>query len=314
MSRPLPHIPVVDAHAHFFSPGFIGGYAALGKDRFPPGDAIGGLMRLMGWEMNYADPVELGRRWVDEMDTRGIRRMLLITSWLWDEEATAKAVRAFPDRLAGYAMIDPTQPVAETRTRLAVESLGLKGITLFPAMHGYHASEPCVYSVYKAATQTGIPVFVHFGMLKVGIRDRLGLVSKFDLRFSNPLDLFPVAKDFPDTTFILPHFGSGYFQEMLMVAAQCPNVCVDSSSSNSWIKLMPYPLTLRDVFAKTLDVIGPERILFGSDSTAFPKGWRQEIFEAQAEALESLGCSEEDMARIFGGNAMRVFKLATGEV
>ncbi|MBI4550768.1 MAG: amidohydrolase [Candidatus Latescibacteria bacterium] len=309
MPRPMSHIPIIDAHVHFFSPNFITGYATLGKARLPSDDPVGGLLRLMGWEMETADPVALGQRWVREMDARGIARMVLITSWLGDEEATTTAVRAFPDRLSGYVMINPTQPDAAERARRAIGELGLRGVTLFPAMHGFRASDQHVYSVYEAASAAGVPVFVHFGILKVGIRDKLGLVSKFDLRLSNPLDLLLVAKDFPATTFIIPHFGCGYFQEMLMVAAQCPNVCVDTSSSNSWVRLMPCPLTLKDVFAKTLDVLGPERVLFGSDSTAFPKGWRQEVFEAQVEALQALGRTEEDLTRIFGGNAARVLGI-----
>lgn len=308
--RLLPHIPVIDTHVHFFSPQFISSYAALGKERFPPDDSVGGLLRLMGWEMADTDPVNLGRRWVQEMDRWNIRRMALITSWLWDEDATSKAVKAFPDRLSGYVMINPTQPVAETRAHSALETFGLNGVTLFPSMHGYNASDPQVYPVYEIAAQAGVPVFIHFGILKVGIRDKLGLTSKFDLRFSNPLDLLPVAKDFPGIPFIVPHFGCGYFQELLMVASQCPNVYVDTSSSNSWIKLAPYPLTLKDVFSKTLDVLGPDRILFGSDSTAFPKGWRQEIFETQVAVLQELGRSEEDLSKIFGGNAARVFRMA----
>lgn len=309
MPCPLPDLPLIDAHVHFFSPNFIKNYAELGKANLPAGDPVRGLLALMGWDMGDTDPVALARRWVAEMDARGIARMMLITSWPGDEEATAQAVRAFPDRFGGYVMIDPVADGAAVRTARALTALGLHGVTLFPAMHGFRASDPQAYPVYEAAAGAGKPVFVHFGVLKVGIRDRLGLVSKFDLRLSNPLDLFPVAKDFPETTFIVPHFGCGYFQEMLMVAAQCPNVCVDSSSSNSWIHLMPYPLTLKDVFARTLDVLGPDRILFGSDSTAFPKGWRQEVFEAQAEALQALNRSEDDLRKMFGGNAKRVFKF-----
>lgn len=307
MARSLADIPVIDAHVHFFSPNFIKNYAESGKAKLTPGDPVSGLLQLMGWDMGDTDPVHLGRRWVEEMDARSISRMVLVTSWPGDEEATALAAQAYPDRLAGYVMINPTADGAANRTARAVTELGLRGVSLFPAMHGFHASDKQVYPIYESAA--GMPVFIHFGILKVGIRDKLGLVSKFDLRFSNPLDLLPVAKDFPDTTFIIPHFGCGYFQEMLMVASQCPNVCVDSSSSNAWVNLMPYPLTLKDVFVKTLDILGPDRILFGSDSTAFPKGWRQEVFETQAEILQSLNCADEDMKKIFGGNAARVFGI-----
>jgi predicted TIM-barrel fold metal-dependent hydrolase len=309
MSTLSPDLPITDAHVHFFSPNFIAGYAALGKNRFPPGDYTGGLLRLMGWDMWYTDPVELGRRWVEEMNKHGVARMMMITSWLWDEEATARAAHAFPDRMSGYVMIDPTQPIAEIRARVAVTDLGLKGITLFPAMHNFRASEPKAYTIYRVAAHAGVPVFIHFGLLKIAIREKLGLVSKFDLRLSNPLDLQIPAKDFPETPFIIPHFGGGFFQETLMLASQCPNVHVDTSSSNDWTKLMPYPLTLKDVFARTLDVLGPDRILFGSDSTAFPKGWRKDIFTTQAEIVDQLGCSEEEKRKIFGGNATRIFGL-----
>ena len=35
---------------------------------------------------------------------------------------------------------------------------------------------------------------------------------------------------------IIPHFGAGLFREALMVADLCPNVLLDTSSSNGWIK------------------------------------------------------------------------------
>ena len=34
----------------------------------------------------------------------------------------------------------------------------------------------------------------------------------------------------------LPHFGAGYFREALMLADLCPNVYLDTSSSNSWMR------------------------------------------------------------------------------
>ena len=308
MFRPLPEIPVTDAHVHFFSPNFIKNYADLGKEKLGSDDP-GALLDFMEWEMPVHDPLDLGRRWVAEMDEKGISRMVLVTSWPGDEEATAQVVAAFPDRFGGYVMVNPLQKNAGDRVKRAVTELGLQGISIFPAMMGFRASDDAVYPVYNAASQAGAPVFVHFGILKVGIRDKLGLISNFDLRNSNPLDLYPVAKKFHDTTFIIPHFGCGYFQEMLMVASQCPNVYVDSSSSNSWVNLMMYPLTLKDVYAKTLDILGPNRIMFGSDSTAFPKGWRHEVFDTQANLLQALGCSQDEMRLIFGENAERVFGL-----
>ena len=64
-----------------------------------------------------------------------------------------------------------------------------------------------------------------------------------------------------------------------MVADLCPNVLLDTSSSNGWIKYQP-GLTLADVFRQALAVVGPDRLLFGSDSSFFPRGWVKERLRA----------------------------------
>jgi predicted TIM-barrel fold metal-dependent hydrolase len=145
--------------------------------------------------------------------------------------------------------------------------------------------------------------------LKMGIRDKLGLPSKFDMRYSNPIDLHRVAKDFPATTFVVPHFGCGFLREALIVGDQCANVCVDTSSSNAWMTTMPIPLDLTQVFRATLRVFGPERILFGTDSTFLPRGWRRDIFDAQAQVLKAMGVPQPHAQLIFGENLSRVLRL-----
>jgi predicted TIM-barrel fold metal-dependent hydrolase len=91
-----------------------------------------------------------------------------------------------------------------------------------------------------------------------------------------------------------------------MLADLCPNVYLDTSSPNDWMKYQAGQLDLRQVFRHTLDVAGPHRLLFGSDSSFFPRGWQQGIFEAQATALYELGVSEEDAKAIFGENLLRI--------
>ncbi len=61
-----------------------------------------------------------------------------------------------------------------------------------------------------------------------------------------------------------------------MLADLCPDVSLDTSSTNHW---MSYEnLDLRAVYRRALDVVGAERLLFGSDSSFFPRGWNEEIF------------------------------------
>ncbi len=91
-----------------------------------------------------------------------------------------------------------------------------------------------------------------------------------------------------------------------MLGDLCGNVHLDTSSSNGWVKLMPHPLTVRDLFEKSLAVFGPSRLLFGTDSTVFPRGWRADVFREQTQILSDLKLSAADAAAILGGNLARL--------
>jgi hypothetical protein len=104
---------------------------------------------------------------------------------------------------------------------------------------------------------------------------------------------------------IIPHFGAGLLREALMLADLCPNVWLDTSSSNSWMKFVG--LTLADVFRRALAVVGPDRLLFGSDSSFFPRGWVRDVYDQQSAALNEIGVTEEAREKIFGANFDRLF-------
>jgi predicted TIM-barrel fold metal-dependent hydrolase len=105
---------------------------------------------------------------------------------------------------------------------------------------------------------------------------------------------------------IVPHFGGGFFREALMAAELCPSILFDTSSSNAWVKYVP-GLTLAEVYRRTLAVLGPDRLLFGTDSSYFPRGWRQVIYGAQRTVLDELGIEEPARRKIFVGNFDRLF-------
>jgi predicted TIM-barrel fold metal-dependent hydrolase len=111
---------------------------------------------------------------------------------------------------------------------------------------------------------------------------------------------------FPQVPFIIPHFGAGMFREALMAADTCPNIYLDTSSSNSWIGYIP-GLTLDAVFKAALAVAGPSRLLFGTDSSFFPRGWQKGVYDTQRQIVDRLGVSTADAAMIFGGNFDRLF-------
>jgi predicted TIM-barrel fold metal-dependent hydrolase len=308
MKTELGEIRVIDAHAHFFSQPFFMQFVEALRKKLPSDEPYRGLAERLGWELPTPDHAALAKRWAGEMDKHGLDRMVLIASLPGDEDSVLAATHVYPQRIIGYFMLDPTKPEAGERMRKALAG-GLRGVCLFPAMHHFHAWQDRCYPVYEAAQSAGAVVFIHFGILKIGVRDKLGLSSPFDMRFSNPIDLHRVAKDFPGATFVMPHFGCGFLREALIVGDQCPNVCVDTSSSNSWVNTMPTPLTLADVFRAALRVFGADRILFGTDSTFLPRGWRRDIFDTQMQVLKALEVTTEQARLIFGGNLARILKV-----
>jgi predicted TIM-barrel fold metal-dependent hydrolase len=295
---------VNDAHCHFFSEQF---FATLGRQR-PSGEAQApaDVVKILGWTPP-GSPEDLADRWISELDRHGVSRAALIASVPADESSVGRAVARHPSRVVGLFMLDPTAPDAAARAENALHESKLRGICLFPAMHRYALYDPRVEAILQvAARHPGVAVFVHCGALSIGVRKKLGLASRFDVRHGNPLDLHALAADHPTVPFIIPHFGAGLFREALLVADLCPNIYLDTSSSNRWIAYHP-GLTLDAVFRQSLEVIGPDRLLFGTDSSFFPRGWNRTIYDAQVSALDKAGVDEEGRARILGFNFDRLF-------
>lgn len=69
---------------------------------------------------------------------------------------------------------------------------------------------------------------------------------------------------------------------------------------------MPYPLTTKDLFQKYYETIGPDRILFGTDGSWFPRGFVSEYLDVQMRDCVGLGFSDEDIQKIFAGSIERV--------
>ena len=298
-------LPVRDAHAHLFTRRFFETMAGLA----PPG-RLGGPdpVAKLGEEMSLEIPAKRGdaaARWERELQERGVEAAVLMGSIPGETDEVAEAVEALSGHCIGYAMVDPTKPAAaESIARMREGSLC--GAAFFPAMHGYRISDEAIRSALDAVRDSGLVAFVHFGLLRLGLRDKLGAGCPFDLNNANPIDLHTVALRYPEVTFQIPHFGCGFFREVLLLGAQVSNVVLDTSSSNSWVKTQVPRITLEEVFDRALDVYGPKRILFGTDSSVFPRGWRRDIFEEQVGILKKLGMTAGEAADVLGGNLTRV--------
>jgi len=276
---------IADAHIHFFSPAF---FRSLAEQKKVP--EVGGLL---GWEVPETSEA-LADRWLAEMDANNVTQAMLIASIPGDAASVNVAVTRHPSRFGALCLVNPLMPAVVENVATEVPA----GVFLFPAMHRYSLHDDRARAVIAQAKI----VYVHCGVLSVGFRKKLGLPCPFDMRYSNPIDLHAVALEFPQVKFVIPHFGAGYFREALMVADLCPNVYLDTSSSNSWIRYQPGNMTLADAFRKALEVAGPGRILFGSDSSFFPRGWVTPVFEAQVKALNDAGASPETIQAVLAGN------------
>lgn len=299
--RPSPWgpLPVADAHVHFFSNRF---FEALVAQK--PGLTVDAAIAQLGWQKPPAEPEKLAAVWAAELDRSGVACAALIASAPGDEASVNAAARQCPGRFHTFAMVNP-------RTWKPEMGEGIQVACLFPAMHRYSIQDEAAGRVFEWAEAHRRAVFVHCGALSVGVRDRLGLASAFDMRYSNPIDVHGVALKHPEVPIIVPHFGAGYFREALKLADLCPNVYLDTSSSNRWMRYEEtYHLEarggLRQVFKRALDVAGPKRLLFGTDSSFFPRGWQQSVFEDQARALYEIGLSAADAKAVFGENLLRI--------
>ena len=295
-----------DAHCHFFSSRFL---ELLTRDLagFPTVDRAAVVARQLSWD----DPGSAeahADRWTAELDRHGVARAVLIARIPGDEESVALAVARHPSRFVGFFMFNPTVPEASQRLLQALTEHRMRGIALFPAMHHFRIDDARVDAVFEAASIHGAAIFVHCGVLSVGVRKKLGLPSSFDLRLGDPLAVARSASRFSGVPVIVPHFGAGLFREALMAADQCTNIHLDTSSSNGWMRYHPR-LTLDAVFIQALSVVGPDRLLFGTDSSFFPRGWQRPLYDAQIQALDAAGADDEAVARIMGGNFDRLFPM-----
>jgi predicted TIM-barrel fold metal-dependent hydrolase len=295
-----------DFHAHFFARPFFEALAAQSPQDGSPSQKLERVVEKTGIELPSNDIAAHTRRWVEELDRHGVSRMAAFASLPEEAAAVAEAAKLAPERLVPFTLVNPMAPDAPAKVERLISELGFRGVLMFPAMHHYSIDGPEARAVFEVLERHKAPAFVHCGLLVVKLRDVLGLPRVQDIQYANPLALIPAANAHPNIPFIIPHFGAGLFREALLAGAQCENVHVDTSSTNSWRRTQPGNPDLTSIFERVLDVFGPSRVIFGTDSNVFPAGWRAERLAEQREALGALSISESDSALIFGGNAARL--------
>lgn len=295
-------IPVIDAHAHYFNVNTMQNWLKRGRTMESFSNRTKSRTDMTSIELPD-ETWDTAQKWVNELDKYGIQRMgVMVGAEAYDE--FKETMKRFPDRFIGWANINPAEPEAAEKVDQAVTD-GFKGIKLYPSswkdLKVY--DEPC-YPVYEACKRNDLLVFLHFGITIGG---------QADLRNGNPIDIQVPSRDFPELNFIIAHFGAGWFREVLLMQYQTDNVYMDSSGSNSWMRYLPYDLDLKTIFRKAIQAGGSHKVLFGTDSTFFPRGWRFNVLEAQVQACRELKTDgvigDEDIAKIFHDNIVELAHL-----
>jgi len=245
------------------------------------------------------EPENAACRWKKEVDKWGLTRVVFLTGG--GNRELHRVIAPYRDTFTGFAHHPPEEEGAARELERAVQDLGLKGYKVFAPLVDKPLSHPGLEPLWKTAEKFKLPVLIHFGILGGGG----GIASGTNI---NPLTLEPVARAFPEIPFVVPHFGCGYLRELLQLCWACANVHVDTSGNNEWLRWYPYPFTLEDLFRRFYETVGPERIIFGTDSYWFPRGWAEAYFREQLRACVNLGLPRHELALIFGGNALKLLE------
>jgi predicted TIM-barrel fold metal-dependent hydrolase len=208
-------VEIIDCHTH------VDMNEAFGW--FDPPEAIIGLMDEAGIAravvMTYADAPAMGPGAIHYV---------------------ADAVRKYPDRLIGFARMNPFYGQESVRLlREAFSDLGFKGLKFHQESITAPPYHPAVLALIRVAAEHRAPVLFHTG----------------DEAMSLPLQVAWAAEAVPEATIIMAHCGGYYHPDQaIAVAERYDNLMIDTSA-------IPYPEKLREAVRR----LGPERVLFGSD-------------------------------------------------
>ncbi len=281
---------LVDAHTHVSrmptSPDWISWVQEFG----------GGLAR----ELFDAGGAPLPQPIDEHFARQGVDHVLLFAEYspkvaeLQPIEDVLPLVELNPVRFRPVANINPHlhYPVARELARQV--SLGAVACKVHPVHGGFEARDRMLYPAYSWAEERGLPLIVHCGT---------SIFAGSSNNYADPALLTEVFRDFPGLTVVLAHGGRGWwYDQAAFLALSKPNVWIDVSG-------LP-PQRLPDYYRRSLRRLA-SKLVFGTDWPGVPG------VERNARALEKVlleaGCTAEQVAAAWGGNAARIFGLGASE-
>lgn len=298
----LPTRPgdVIDAHVHLFTVGLLEEYLATQPPEAMQRFRVALKERKFGRRgdtLPDMTPEQVACWYVERLQAADVAKALVV-SVMPDTQYSRDFVTAAKGHVHALCNVDPRDPGAPALLEREMAA-GYKGVKLYPVNRCYRLSDPACRPFFDKADELGANMIIHYGVTV----DPMG-----DLGFADPIDLSPVARDYPDLSFVIAHLGAGWLDSVLRLAYQCKNVCVDTSGTNNWMDYYVPKMTLAEVFERALTALGPERVLFGTDSgTTAP--YRTWIRRMQQRTFEEMGLSAGDLDLVMRGNAARIFRL-----
>lgn len=174
----------------------------------------------------------------------------------------AEYVNRAPQRLIGFAGIDPTDEDAVEEVHVARKELKLRGITVSPANQDFHPSDSRAMDVYAECEKLGMPVLFH---------PSGQFTEQSKLEYGRPYLLDEIARSFPQLRMIIAQIGQPWVEETICMLGKHRHVLADVSGLLS----RPWQAYNALVNAHQAGVI--DKLLFGSD---FPYTSATECIEA----------------------------------
>lgn len=183
---------------------------------------------------------------VAELDRHGVARAVvgpadrqLAVANREGNDLVLAACAAHPERLIGFATVNPwfgREALSELGRAAAA---GLRGLILHPQLQGFLLLDALADPVVALAGDLGLPVYVHTGTPVSAL----------------PLQLTALARRHPRVTFVMGQMGhSDFWIDAIPAALGAPNIYAEISYKQ--------PHVIEDSVAQ----LGPERVLFGSDA------------------------------------------------
>jgi len=263
-------------------------------------DAGGQHIEAAARKFGHSIQLKTLEQMLSEYSEAGIEKLVLFG---WDAETSSRrprvsnefiadAVDKHPDRIIGFASIDPHKKSAVKDLERAIRDLKLSGLKLHPQVQAFEPNDRRYYRIYEKALELGIPITFHTGSTYWGAGLAGGGGVK--LGFSNPIMLDDVAADFPELKIIMAHPGWPWQDEQLAVALHKENAYIDLSG---WS-----PKYFQPLLVTYMTKLIPQKFLFGTDYPMLdPRRW--------LEDFEKLNVSPEVKRMILRENAARLLKL-----